>query len=954
MQQFAPFSMDSFAGGIIIPLMSAMIKLLAAILLITGLRALSQNPSYTQYTVKDGLAGSIVYQALQDNNGYIWFATNQGVSRFDGKVFRNFTKADGLPDNEILKMYLDKFNNIWFISLSGIASVLDHKGIHIIRNCKAVFSVAEDVPTNSIYLLTEFFKSNKRVMGCYPSPDNPGHWRFSDTVHVLPEDNHYLPMIRIASHKGIVFYNNAIYLVDSTRFLRIISLKDLHLADFNINGMLHDNDTILWICTRNQGLLKVNNIFSRHKTVQSFFPEAFCTSILKDREGSYWVTTHGDGVYYLPNLDSYYIQESSRLAGKDVKCLQPVHSHTLAAGFANGDVMLIDQDSLKAIPFTRWKNANKNNRILDIKPFDADHLLVGTDLGLHLLSYAGAFRRVGYALSIKNIFLSKDRTIMVACAEGLCILETRSGQITTVYRSRTTCVNGIGMDYYFGTLRGMYVYSHRNLQYLGDVYPALSGVITHIDMGNDSSIWVSTPQGLAVLKNRHIQVLGMAQGLLSDLCKGVSIEANTAWVSTDKGVSRLAFRWEGKTLIYSISNITENDGLISNDVSQTALSGDYVWAATSRGVSFFPKVFMPHSMQSPLINISITSGVKDEMINPDSAVVHYKNNKLSLGLSAISFRSGGEVGYRYRLKDLDTAWMSTKNNFLEFSLLPFGNHLFEVQAVDRWGVASSQTKRMVIVVSPPFWKTDWFLLITYFLIASVIGFIMYIALRMRQRKKEEKFHLQKKIGELEMMALRAQMNPHFIFNCLSSIQHYILRADVRNANLYLYKFSTLIRKILQANSFITLSEELSILELYMELEKLRLGDRMDYRIHVSDTLNPSALLIPSLILHPFVENAVKHGIPPLKEEKGIIHIDFQLSGNYLVCTIEDNGAGIHSSGVKQEAHLPGYRSLGSDITRTRINIINTLQKGKMQLKVMDKRQAGLDINGTVVQVYFLL
>ena len=97
--------------------------LLLLLLILTGITCHAQELAYRQYTVKDGLPGSIVYQCLQDRNGFIWFATNQGVSRFDGRTFRNFSKEDGLPDNDIVKLYLDKFNNIWFISLLGIPSV---------------------------------------------------------------------------------------------------------------------------------------------------------------------------------------------------------------------------------------------------------------------------------------------------------------------------------------------------------------------------------------------------------------------------------------------------------------------------------------------------------------------------------------------------------------------------------------------------------------------------------------------------------------------------------------------------------------------------------------------------------------------------------------------------------------------------------------------------------------
>jgi sensor histidine kinase YesM len=199
------------------------------------------------------------------------------------------------------------------------------------------------------------------------------------------------------------------------------------------------------------------------------------------------------------------------------------------------------------------------------------------------------------------------------------------------------------------------------------------------------------------------------------------------------------------------------------------------------------------------------------------------------------------------------------------------------------------------------------------------------------------------------------MNPHFIFNCLSSIQHYILRADTANANLYLHKFSTLIRNTLELSSGtdITLEEELKLLHTYLELEKLRIGERMQYTITVAETMRPASIRIPFMIIQPYLENSIRHGISPLQDRPGIISIDFNLDGNYLVCRIEDNGIGVNASLASKRNSIGGHRSMGTGINGSRINIINTIQKDKMQLQVTDKKQAGTG-QGTIVQVSFLI
>src|SRR6185369_317688 len=174
-----------------------------------------------------------------------------------------------------------------------------------------------------------------------------------------------------------------------------------------------------------------------------------------------------------------------------------------------------------------------------------------------------------------------------------------------------------------------------------------------------------------------------------------------------------------------------------------------------------------------------------------------------------------------------------------------------------------------------------FIFFTYFITAILIGLAVYLFYRSRQYKKDKEHRLEKRMYELEIMALKAQMNPHFIFNCLSSIQHHILRADTVNANLYLHKFSTLIRNTLElsSSSDITLEEELKMLNAYLELEKLRMGDRMQYSITVDESIRPAMVRIPSMIIQPYVENSIRHGLSPLQNQPGMASIDFSVSGN---------------------------------------------------------------------------
>jgi tetratricopeptide (TPR) repeat protein len=212
---------------------------------------------------------------------------------------------------------------------------------------------------------------------------------------------------------------------------------------------------------------------------------------------------------------------------------------------------------------------------------------------------------------------------------------------------------------------------------------------------------------------------------------------------------------------------------------------------------------------------------------------------------------------------------------------------------------------------------------------------------------------QKKMINSELKALRAQMNPHFIFNVINSIQHYIIRFDVKKANEYLHKFSVLIRQNLQSSTQFTISlqEEIKSLKLYLELELLRLEEKMAYSINADESLLQQGIHIPSMIIQPYIENSIKHGISPLTDRKGQLTIDFTLTDGFLVCTIEDNGIGIKNSlAIKKENDQMLHRSMGTNITSERIRTINELNDKKIILNVFEKNEK--NSNGTIVEISF--
>ena len=236
-------------------------------------------------------------------------------------------------------------------------------------------------------------------------------------------------------------------------------------------------------------------------------------------------------------------------------------------------------------------------------------------------------------------------------------------------------------------------------------------------------------------------------------------------------------------------------------------------------------------------------------------------------------------------------------------------------------------------------------------IAISIALIALLIFRLWRNTRKEKLNVEKEKIAMELKALRAQMNPHFIFNAINSIQHFILNNDSKAAHMHLSRFSQLIRKVLENSRFesIPLAEEIKMLELYLELESLRFSSKFNYRISLESSIDAENVLISPLIIQPFVENAIWHGLMHLKERKGELLIGFeQINGN-LKCTINDNGIGRKRSMELKKGTM--HESMGLSIAKERLQIVNMLNKAKTSVNLIDKTNNDGTASGTIVELF---
>jgi LytS/YehU family sensor histidine kinase len=260
------------------------------------------------------------------------------------------------------------------------------------------------------------------------------------------------------------------------------------------------------------------------------------------------------------------------------------------------------------------------------------------------------------------------------------------------------------------------------------------------------------------------------------------------------------------------------------------------------------------------------------------------------------------------------------------------------------------------IVAIPFWKTVWFDVSVLALFVFLSWLVVTLRIKHIRRRQAEQEELHKRMAETEHMALQAQMNPHFIFNCLNSIQQYIFDQDIQVANKYLTGFAKLIRATLYNSSkpFITLAEEIAYISAYLSLEKLRFKEKMDYTVEVAPSLRKDVedIFLPPMLIQPYVENSMRHGLRHRSEAGGYIRINVVQEDDKLTFIIEDNGIGREQAArYKTREHIE-YQSKGMSLTADRIRLINTVNGGNIAVEVFDLKDQQGEACGTRVVLRF--
>jgi len=926
----------------------------------------------------------------QDKDGFMWFSTETGLSRFDGTHFKNFTTADGLPTNDILKIFPDSKGRVWLIPFKNTlayywkgkiytgkedpvlrkiklnSNVLsfgeDKEGNILIRELRNLSIIHPDGSTACLlyfrgepfWTLIEQGLSSKGGFRVGLSV-NPGTLNIADIYHdtltlinkmIAPHGSNincsYLgPKFEIFKHKDNLLFMDS---VGNQEFAWPIP------ADMGLIGISHLNDSSIAINSyTNTYLLDLRE----KKIKDSFLKDLAVNSVMEDSEGSLWFSTLGKGVYRLGSTEirNYALREkNSNLA---VFCV----------GELDGAIYTGGERFFLGILDHQWNKIRGaqiigeviRGRITALTGTKRSGIILGTDQGLY---HFNGFGKKPAALlepdrSVKTLILEDGNTLLEASnydVRRISLIDKKV--IDTIWPRRATCVHRQNGFYFVGTFNGLYtVDQNKKTVWLGDSDHCFTVRIIAMDSSADGTLWIATDgEGLIGYKDgRIIARITEQQGLTSNLCRSLFITSEAVWVGTAKGLNKVAIPGPA----YKIIHFTMADGLNADIINAIYVRGKEVYVGTSEGLSYFDESKISKRSGCNLHITGIAVSGRKWAYDSTGFTLPHEDNNIQIDFAGISFKSAGDIVYRYRLIGLDDRWKTTNETFLSYPSLPSGSYELQMTATNKFGVQSSALS-VKFAVDKLLWEKLWFRAAVLLLTVALVILLFNYRVKKVREKDAEKMNSVVKMAELEQMALRSQMNPHFIFNCMNSIQEFIIDKDVLGANEFITKFSHLIRKTLDVSSqsLITIQEEVDYISTYLELESKRFGNKFVCEVILDGSVDPHSHLIPPMILQPYLENAVRHGMGHRQDKNGRISVRISLHAPYMRCIIEDNGVGRRLAARYKSKNAIRYQSKGMNLVAQRVEMLNRTGKIPILIEIEDLEEEDGTALGTRITLNF--
>ncbi len=962
---------------------------------VVGVSALSQKYPMVKYGTEQGLPQSQVTDFAQDDKGYLWISTLGGLARFNGTKFITYSSNDGLLNNRVTA--LEYFDGTLWVGHDGGIAFMDNNAFRSIefqgdgndrsrkvskiikfKNKVIVCSIGGGLFEKKGDQLVKIPLANEnyeRIRGAHVY-DGKLYLATRDGILVSQDARNFgqLEEFGDVSFSGVTGSKNEMIFSSFSNGVYIKNMQTGELRHFdaaslkyNVNGCFVDRDNGIWLSS-NFGVVHI----TPNRRLQFFdesngLPNNTISGFYHDDADNIWIGSSGKGMFRFPSSDFKYYDQSTGFP-----------SDLYLGGFQDrrGDYYFSTYD---AGVFKRSKEGETAS-ILDQKV--AIWASLGDLDGKHWFGATGFLAEVDMNGDVTLHTDKENENIPGWKITALCRIDGSSMYVggnggVALYRNGefeklSGKNNDLGTvrdfeilngEVYCATNLGLFVYRNGKFSIVGDV----KSVVYNLEKDTYNALWYGTEEGLFRMvdeKSEQVELLGDPASNFIDF---MNYKDGEMFIGSNNG-------------LFVISNLGEPapnikrygiwDGVVDLETNLNSgffdNKGDF-WFGTASGLVWFKPDNSEGENARPKVNLvsillnyesfdykDFSDVIKSDGL-PGSLTLPFSKNNIIFELDAVSLDHQKGLNYQFWLEGLSDDWSPLSGSpTLTFTSLPAGYYVLHVRAVDLEGQFSDELQ-FSFTINAPFYRTWWFILLCTVLVSGILLLIFRLRIRrIANLNEKEKLEYKSRLLTLEQKSMNASMNRHFIFNSLNSIQYFINTQDKLSANKYLTNFAKLIRKNLDSataeGNVITLGEELERLELYLSLESMRFKDRFDYEISAKG-VDTESVLIPPMLMQPFIENSIIHGILPNEKRKGLIKIDIEEKGDYLNVSIEDNGIGINKSLSSKLAMDGDHKSQGMEITSKRIELIQKIANNGISLEGPSeiKDENGL-INGTYVLI----
>jgi len=931
--------------------------------------AVGQDPYYTIIDKSQGIPSNTIYNIYQDNDGFIWLATEEGLCRFDGKYFKSFLSKD-LSSKAGSEIKQDGFNRIWYENFDGFLYYLDKDTLtkfepHIPYGFNDYFLDGNHLMTISTDGLTLFdirtkavIKQSKLNIPTISFSRQIGNLFIivSTKIQIYDSNANLLNTVELNEFKNnttnipalITGYKNNIYCISTSNEEGIcykISKNNKLIKALNVDNkqkiqnIAFTTDKI-WLCTQD-GLYVYDLKNKTNKGWVKLFDEINITDVFEDNEKRIWISTINKGIYQIPYMNAKIMLKNDclkRVATKD--------EHTLCLD-DKGSLISLEKDQKKI------SHINFPNQFLESGSYSKNIYISGSYFVSLDKNHA---IQMNYPLAVKDI-LEPDSSYVILAASGIIGIIKNSGDhslweslfyksapipylkqihvLKSGIRAKSLAMNKGSNEFYCSTNLGLFKFSK-------------AGIATEIKTNNKPtligkiSFLKNTLVGLDNNKSLRSFNLETSNKTSKVLLKGVYDYFIFDSILITKNSNSLT--------LYSVNSLNQLNPLSSiktynEEIRDLLLIGKTLYFINEKGLVSYEveNIYSNYTQDKFHIDEIIAKGKK--VIQGE--ILPYDQNDVEIHFSILDLNGASNHTIKFRINH--GSWKDIAESERSLRLLSLAGGAYSIEFMFDGMIKHDATFNFEILI--PWWKKNWIMGIGFLILASIMFIYFRWQMRLYKRKNElqvQKLNLEKDLNKSILTSIKAQMNPHFFYNALNTVQSYIFTNDKKMASMYLSKFSKLTRMILEMSEKekITLSQEIEALYLYLEIEKSRFDENFKFNINIDTEINPDLIKITPMLIQPFVENAIKHGLLHKKGEQNL-SLDFKKNNLHLVVKVDDNGIGRKKSNEINQYHKNHY-SYSTKANEKRLSILNNYQDKLSAIEITDKTDELGNSSGTTV------